>query len=113
MVMTTVFMTTAVMMEDQKEVHFITKEVFEKEHKEEVCCYIYVVIFMGVFRASSFFSTDHALPCMYVPLQDVSITWRLRERVKTSNVGLVLCLNLGTDPPDVVKTHPCSRQVRI
>ncbi|MCP4254878.1 MAG: hypothetical protein GY775_16030 [Candidatus Scalindua sp.] len=33
--------------------------------------------------------------------------------MKTSNVGLVLCLNLGTDPPDVVKTHPCSRQVRI
>ncbi|MCP4254877.1 MAG: hypothetical protein GY775_16025 [Candidatus Scalindua sp.] len=65
--MTTVFMTAAVMMEDQKEVHFITKEVFEKEHKEEVCYYIHGVICIGVFRASSILlSTDHALPYMYV-----------------------------------------------
>lgn len=36
-------------------------------------------------------------------------SWKLRERMKTSMVGLALCLNIGTDPPDVVKTDPCAR----
>ncbi|ORX58298.1 hypothetical protein DM01DRAFT_1319147 [Hesseltinella vesiculosa] len=39
------------------------------------------------------------------PLQD----WRLRERVKTVSGLLVICLNIGTDPPDVVKTNPCAK----
>jgi regulator-associated protein of mTOR len=29
--------------------------------------------------------------------------------MKTSSVAIVLCLNIGTDPPDVVKTSPCAR----
>ncbi|CAM9280365.1 unnamed protein product, partial [Phaeothamnion confervicola] len=37
-------------------------------------------------------------------------TWRLRERMKTANVGLLVCLNIGTDPPDVIKTNPCARK---
>jgi hypothetical protein len=36
-------------------------------------------------------------------------TWRLKERMKTAGVALVCCLNLGTDPPDVVKPNPCAR----
>ena len=36
-------------------------------------------------------------------------TWRKKERMKTVRVALVLCLNIGTDPPDVVKTSPCAR----
>lgn len=28
---------------------------------------------------------------------------------KTHCVALVLCLNVGVDPPDVVKTQPCAR----
>ncbi|RKP10243.1 raptor N-terminal caspase like domain-containing protein [Thamnocephalis sphaerospora] len=35
--------------------------------------------------------------------------WRMRERVKTVSVLLTLCLNIGVDPPDVVKTSPCAR----
>ncbi|XP_078427295.1 regulatory-associated protein of mTOR isoform X2 [Cetorhinus maximus] len=30
-------------------------------------------------------------------------------RMKTVSVALVLCLNVGVDPPDVVKTTPCAR----
>ena len=37
------------------------------------------------------------------------IPWRMRERMKTVSVALVVCLNIGTDPPDVVKTSPCAR----
>ena len=39
----------------------------------------------------------------------VTQTWRMKERMKTVSVALVLCLNVGVDPPDVVKTSPCAR----
>ncbi|KAI8835270.1 raptor N-terminal caspase like domain-containing protein [Chytriomyces cf. hyalinus JEL632] len=35
--------------------------------------------------------------------------WRMRERLKTVSVALVLCLNIGIDPPDVLKTIPCAK----
>ncbi|DBA03474.1 TPA: hypothetical protein N0F65_002882 [Lagenidium giganteum] len=38
------------------------------------------------------------------------VQWRMRERTKTTDVALVLCLNIGTDPPDVVKSSPCARK---
>ena len=40
---------------------------------------------------------DHAHP---------SHDWRMRDRLKTVSAGLMLCLNIGVDPPDVVKTNP-------
>lgn len=40
--------------------------------------------------------------------QAIEPDWRLRDRMKTVSVGLVLSLNVGTDPPDVVKPHPCA-----
>ncbi|XP_048764254.2 regulatory-associated protein of mTOR-like isoform X2 [Ostrea edulis] len=39
----------------------------------------------------------------------VAQTWRMKERMKTVSVALVMCLNVGVDPPDVVKTSPCAR----
>ncbi|BFZ58664.1 Target of rapamycin complex 1 subunit kog1 [Savitreella phatthalungensis] len=39
------------------------------------------------------------------PLPD----WRMRERMKTFSAALVTCLNIGTDPPDIVKTQPCAK----
>jgi len=35
--------------------------------------------------------------------------WRMRERMKTVSVALVCCMNIGVDPPDVIKTSPCAR----
>ncbi|KAJ3141018.1 hypothetical protein HDU90_007041 [Geranomyces variabilis] len=35
--------------------------------------------------------------------------WRMRERLKTVSVVLVLCLNIGVDPPDLVKTNPSAK----
>lgn len=29
--------------------------------------------------------------------------------MKTGCVALVLCLNIGVDPPDVIKISPCAR----
>ena len=37
--------------------------------------------------------------------------WRIRERMKTVAVGIVLCLNLGVDPPDAVK--PAGTTIRM
>ena len=35
--------------------------------------------------------------------------WRQKEKVKTTNVALVLCLNLSVDPPDLIRIDPCAR----
>ena len=35
--------------------------------------------------------------------------WRMKERMKTTSVALVMCLNIGVDPPDVLKISPCAR----
>ncbi|KAJ3386492.1 hypothetical protein HDU84_001508 [Entophlyctis sp. JEL0112] len=40
---------------------------------------------------------------------DKSQDWRMRDRLKTVSVALVLCLNIGIDPPDVLKTSPCAK----
>lgn len=42
--------------------------------------------------------------------ESVASTWRLKERMKTAGVALVICLNIGTDPPDCVKPYPCARR---
>lgn len=42
----------------------------------------------------------------YQPIQDWKI---MKDRQKTVSAALLLCLNLGVDPPDVIKTHPCAR----
>ncbi|XP_065210456.1 regulatory-associated protein of mTOR isoform X2 [Planococcus citri] len=39
----------------------------------------------------------------------VAQSWRMKERMKTVSVALVVCLNVGVDPPDIVKTQPCAR----
>ena len=36
-------------------------------------------------------------------------TWRSKERMKTVGIGLVMALNIGTDPPDLTKPHPCAK----
>ena len=35
-------------------------------------------------------------------------SWRLRDRLKTVAAALVLCLNVGVDPPDIIKPDPCA-----
>ncbi|RWS22949.1 regulatory-associated protein of mTOR-like isoform X2, partial [Leptotrombidium deliense] len=36
-------------------------------------------------------------------------SWRMKERMKTVSVALVMCLNIGVDPPDILKTQPCAK----
>jgi len=34
---------------------------------------------------------------------------RMKDRLKTVSAALAICLNLGVDPPDVVKTNPTAK----
>jgi regulatory associated protein of mTOR len=34
----------------------------------------------------------------------------LKEKMRTSGVALVVCLNIGVDPPDIVKPLQCARR---
>ena len=43
------------------------------------------------------------------PLEVDIPTWRLKERMKTVGVGMILALNVGTDPPDCHKPNPCAK----
>lgn len=45
---------------------------------------------------------DHASLCSLA-------RWRNKDRIKTQAAALILCLNIGVDPPDVVKVSPCAR----
>lgn len=42
----------------------------------------------------------------YQPIPDWKI---MKERQKTISAMLMLCLNLGVDPPDIMKTYPCAK----
>ncbi|KAI8821522.1 raptor N-terminal caspase like domain-containing protein [Fimicolochytrium jonesii] len=35
--------------------------------------------------------------------------WRMRERLKTVSAVMIICLNIGVDPPDLVRTHPSAK----
>jgi regulator-associated protein of mTOR len=41
----------------------------------------------------------------YQPISD----WKVMKGQKTISAVLVLCLNLGVDPPDIMKTYPCAK----
>lgn len=46
----------------------------------------------------------------YYPNYQPIIDWKvMRERQKTISAVLVLCLNLGVDPPDIMKTFPAAK----
>lgn len=64
---------------------------------------------MGNGRAGE---AGRALPCWGTADPPSPASMRLCllcSQMKTVSVALVLCLNVGVDPPDVVKTTPCAR----
>lgn len=57
----------------------------------------------------AFRSVRHLEDIKGISVDESTQTWRMRERMKTVSVALVVCLNIGVDPPDVKKTEPCAR----
>lgn len=37
------------------------------------------------------------------------IDWRLKDRLKTVSAAIVLCLNIGIDPPDIIRPGICNK----
>ncbi|EEB06468.2 WD repeat protein [Schizosaccharomyces japonicus yFS275] len=35
--------------------------------------------------------------------------WRMRDRLKTVSAALFVCLNIGVDPPDIIKPNPAAK----
>lgn len=53
-------------------------------------------------------------PIVEEPLEPVETpklkpSWHLKDKMRTAGVGLVMALNIGTDPPDVTKPVPCAK----
>jgi regulator-associated protein of mTOR len=46
----------------------------------------------------------------YEELKSSDSSWRLREKMRTVGVALVVCLNIGIDPPDLFKPNPCAKK---
>jgi regulator-associated protein of mTOR len=63
---------------------------------------------------SAFFDSypwhSHKLLDASMPGEEASNTWRLKRKTNTVGVALVVCLNVGTDPPDVFKPQNCARK---
>jgi regulatory associated protein of mTOR len=57
----------------------------------------------------AFFSDRRHAPFDEEKDMEPNAEWRIREKIKTVSVSLVLCLNIGVDPPDLVKTKPCAK----
>ena len=70
------------------------------------------LVFRGAHHRRGAFDEEEAQPEEEAGWADLSVepTWRLRERMKTVSVALVLCLNIGTDPPDAVAASPRARR---
>ena len=51
------------------------------------------------------------LTCFYIYISEINCFFFVffKFKMKTVSVALILCLNVGVDPPDVVKTQPCAR----
>eukprot|EP01134_Creolimax_fragrantissima_P004490 CFRG4490T1 len=45
----------------------------------------------------------------FIPTKQKLLKWRIRARMRTVCVGLIVALNIGVDPPDILKTDPCAR----
>lgn len=87
--------------------------------------YILILYFLGILAAApvssvslSDYSDDNfpllpknirSSPSSSVSTIEELLEWRVLDRVKTVAAGLLLCLNLGVDPPDACRPNPCAR----
>lgn len=64
-----------------------------------------------LFTSSSYLDKDwHNENFMQPPQEAVrKPTWKFRDKMKTSGAALCICLNVGTDPPDIVRPIPSAR----
>lgn len=84
----------------------IAKPTNEQDDEDDDCC------IKDELLPISFQALRHFEHIKGMDVDDENSNWRIRDKnnkMKTVSVALVLCLNIGVDPPDVMKIHPCSR----
>jgi len=60
-------------------------------------------------KPKDFFVSERYQPFTVYEKARKVVQWRMQQRMKTVSVLLTLCLNIGVDPPDIVKSSPCAR----
>jgi len=85
-----------------RNIHLEAEEAQEVDEEEDELVFTFDDLPL-VFNCPRHLHSDQAVDM-------IMQTWRMRERMKTVSVALVICLNVGVDPPDVTKTQPCARQ---
>lgn len=73
---------------------------------------------LGNYHVDQFYSDDQYLSSPYQSGKfmqqfencDMKTIWKPIDKLTTSAAVLVVCLNIGTDPPDVIKPSVCARK---
>ena len=65
---------------------------------------VYVSTYKHHTRIDKIRTHTYPLP----PLPPASPLFFFLLQLKTTNIALILCMNIGTDPPDVIRTPPCA-----
>lgn len=89
--------------------HAVTQSIMERRHRNDIFYKptIYDILDQFIVQQSIFDKVRHR--SNKSDNQEISKSWRIRDRMKTISVALVSCLNVGVDPPDVFKITPCAR----
>lgn len=66
----------------------------------------------NIFLDDEWHTEDYLYSCLNASTSynRPELSWRLKEKTKTVGLALVLCLNIGVDPPDVIKPNPCAKK---
>ncbi|KAK5109543.1 hypothetical protein LTR62_006894 [Meristemomyces frigidus] len=93
--------------EEEKETKFRMRHGWEAQLKDhEQATFLSQTFYM--YFEDKRHETAGNPPPEYDPKTIVS-EWRMKDRLKTVSAVLAVCLNVGVDPPDVIKTNPCAR----
>ena len=96
------FLPVSALEDNLRNIHLEAEEAQEVDEEEDELVFTFDDLPL-VFNCPRHLQSDQAVDM-------IMQTWRMRERMKTVSVALVICLNVGVDPPDVTKTQPCARQ---
>ncbi|CAG2122251.1 unnamed protein product, partial [Medioppia subpectinata] len=87
------------------EIHFDTYLKTQSQHSDESHDERQCIVLSNAFDQ---LRHREAIQGMDSPDNHSPHSWRMKDRMKTVSVALVLCLNVGVDPPDIIKPNPCS-----
>ena len=102
--------------------HSKTHQLYQYENLNDILSS--EVHFNEYYHSEYFFETSseeneiNTVPPVIVGKNDPTLSsniiantsWRVKDKIRTSAALLVVCLNIGQDPPDIAKPEDCSRK---